>query len=290
MRALIAETFPRSLSIRVGAPPDLWLVEADATQLHQVLLNLSVNARDAMPDGGTLTLAAANVTLAVGDPRLELESVPGRYVVISVTDSGSGIAPDVMPRIFDPFFTTKGLGQGTGLGLSTVLGIVKSHGGFVKVESEPGRGSTFHVYLPALEHQTLAAGPILTPAQRGSGQLILVVDDEEAIRKSLRVCLEKHGYRVLVAADGAAGLALYREHMADIRLVLTDLMMPVLDGRKFARRVRDISSHVPIIASSGLEGGGEVGKAEPGATFTEFLSKPYDMRAVLDAISRHVLT
>jgi CheY-like chemotaxis protein len=205
-------------------------------------------------------------------------------VVISITDTGTGIASDVLPKVFDPFFTTKGLGQGTGLGLSTVLGIVKSHAGFVKVYSDVGRGSTFRVYLPAMHGAGESHTLVPTQPPRGNGELVLIVDDEEAIRVTLSACLQKAGYRAICAHDGADALLVFARHSTDIRVVLTDLMMPALDGVKLAQSLRLQSATLPIIASSGLELG-NTAHAVAGL-FAEFLPKPYDPHVVRVALAR----
>src|SRR5581483_3743019 len=200
---ILRETLPKNIEIRADLPADLWAVTGDATQIHQVLMNLCVNARDAMPDGGQVRVGAENVTLDEQYTRMNLDAHPGRYVLMTVADTGSGIPPEIINRIFDPFFTTKEQGKGTGLGLATVIGIVKSHGGFVNVYSEVGNGTKFSVYLPAGESGEAASpGAERQELPFGNGQLILVVDDESAIREITRETLEAFNYRVLTAGDG----------------------------------------------------------------------------------------
>ena len=194
MAGIVRETFPRNITLVEGAERDLWPIIADATQLHQVLMNLCVNARDAMPEGGTLTITAKNVRLAKHDTQLGAKAVDGPYVLLTVRDTGHGIPPELIDRIFEPFFTTKAVGQGTGLGLSTVLGIVRSHGGFITTYSEPGQGSSFNVYLPAvLDSRILAATADTETLADGGGETVLVVDDEAAIVAAVRICLERRG-------------------------------------------------------------------------------------------------
>src|SRR2546422_6496534 len=176
----------------------------------------------------------------------------GPYVVIRVSDTGTGMPPGVIDKIFDPFFTTKEVGKGTGLGLSTVLGIVKSHGGFVNVYSEVGKGTRFSVYLPAAETVQGAEPAQVEAVPTGQGELVLVVDDEATIREITKATLEAHGYRIVTAADGAEALALYAQHRDQIRLVLTDMMMPVMDGPATIRALRNLDPQIPIIAASGL--------------------------------------
>ena len=246
----LASTLPADIERRIDAAPDLWSVVGDATQLHQVLLNLCVNARDAMPQGGVLEIAARNVTL---DPTRAADARVGPHVELTVRDTGAGIPPDVMDRIFEPFFTTKQLGQGTGLGLSTSLGIVNSHGGTISAYSEPGTGSVFQVYLPAVpgsERQSADAGA--PEAARGRGEQILVVDDEPAILELMRETLEVAGYRVFTASGGAEALALQRQHGRDVAAVITDLSMPGMSGYATLQALGGVDPAVRVIVMSGL--------------------------------------
>lgn len=286
LASLITETFPRNITIRNAVGSEVWPVDADATHVHQVVLNLCLNARDAMPNGGTLLITAANEKLGAGDPRLGPEARPGDYVALTVSDTGVGIPADVLPRIFDPFFTTKADGHGTGLGLSTVKGIARSNGGFVTVTSQQGRGTKFTIYWPAHPHRQPALPKPSKRLPNGDGELVLFVDDEPAVRKVASGCLKAAGYRVLLAADGGAGLALFIQHRDDIAIVVTDIMMPTLDGTRFASEVRALAPELPMIGSSGL--GLPEGGADGSTLFTEFLPKPYDVHALLDLVSRHV--
>ena len=288
MGTVIRETFPRDLIYQQTCPADLWPIVGDATQLHQVLMNLCVNARDAMPQGGALTVRAANCHLNEHQAAFTPEAHAGPYVVLEVQDTGMGIPPENLERIFDPFFTTKALGYGTGLGLSTVLGIVKSHGGFLQVESTLGQGTRFIVNLPASPDALTMAAPIeQPPAPTTQGELVLVVDDESAIRNVTQRMLEKHGYRVLLAKDGAEALAVYAQHAGQIKLVLTDLMMPVMDGAALAAALRRLEPELPIAATTG-------DMASPAQQrkmaqlkdlgVTVFLIKPYGATPLLQAI------
>lgn len=277
------DTFPKNIDVRTMVPPDLWRVVGDATQLQQVLLNLCVNARDAMPYGGTLTIAAENVTLDAHAAALKIDAIPGPYVLVRVEDTGGGMTPDELERIFDPFFTTKALGSGTGLGLSTSLAIVKSHGGFVRVCSEPGSGSTFSVYLPAGTHVVSDVVDTAVDLPRGHGELVMVVDDEPSVRLITQKTLEAFGYQVVVATDGADALAIYARRGDEIAVVLTDMMMPIMDGSAIIRVLRKLNPAVRIIASSGLMHN-ERG-AGAGLGITHFLPKPYRADALLAAIS-----
>ena len=250
---LIRETFPRSIGVSLDASKDVWPVVGDATQIHQALMNLCVNARDAMPGGGTLTMVAKNVTVDEAFAAMSPGAKPGLYTCVSVADTGTGIPPDDLDRIFDPFFTTKELGKGTGLGLSTVLGIVRGHEGFVRVHSRLGQGTTFDLYFPASPKTEAAStpNPEALPPQ-GQGELILVVDDEESVRNSVRHALEAHGYRVVTAAHGAEGLAVFSQHRAQVRAVVSDMMMPVMDGPEMINALRALDPDLLILGMSGL--------------------------------------
>lgn len=276
------ETFPKSIRLETDIKAGLWQVKANPTQLHQVLLNLCVNARDAMPVGGTLSLKAEN-TVVDTDSRDEHKDVqPGAYLTLQVADTGVGIPPDVLGRIWEPFFTTKAVDKGTGLGLSTVRGIVESHSGFITVDTTLGQGTRFRVYLPALD-QAQESKSVSVPApeiSRGNGEWILVVDDEVSIRNMSATMLSRQGYRVLTAADGAEAIALFAPRSNEILLVITDLSMPNLDGAGLARVIKRLKPKVKIIAISGLAAGQE-GEA-PSQNFTEFfLHKPFRSEALL---------
>jgi PAS domain S-box-containing protein len=287
---IMQETFPRSIRLSVVRPSVLWLAPGDATQLHQVLMNLALNARDAMPQGGRLSLSVENLALDRSSAGIDGEPRSGPHVLIKVSDTGHGIAPDIRDRIFEPFFTTKEVGQGTGLGLSTVHAIVKSHGGFVNVQSEPGHGTTFTVGLPASPAPSAADVRPADDAElpRGRGELILVIDDEAPIRTVGQRMLEKHGYRVLTAADGAAGLAVFTQEADNIAAVIIDMMMPVMDGPTAIRAMLRLRPATRLIAVSGLNAAGQIARAvQAGAK--DCLAKPYTagemlrlVRAVLD--------
>lgn len=281
VRRVAEDTFLKSIDVQMGVPDDLWQVHGDPTQLRQVLLNLCVNARDAMPAGGRLTVSAENLIL---DTRFAAENPgikAGRSLKIRVEDTGTGIPPEILERIFDPFFTTKKFGAGTGLGLSSTLSIVKGHGGIIRVESEPGQGSRFDVYLPASTTPPEESAPPQAIAMpRGHGELILVIDDEEAVRKSAQQLLELFGYQVVLANNGAEGVAVYAQRAAEIAVVLTDMMMPVMDGPAAIKALREKNPRVEIIAASGLSGSPHFTEA---ARFgvKHFLSKPYTAAELL---------
>jgi PAS domain S-box-containing protein len=278
------ETFLKNIQVSTVIAADPWSVVGDSTQLHQVLLNLCVNARDAMPEGGTLTLSARNVRLQDRDLGTDTEAKPGPYVLIQVEDTGTGMPQEIIDRVFEPFFTTKELGKGTGLGLPTSMAIVKSHGGFIRVSSEPGKGSTFSVYLPAQERTSTAqsiAGP--NEPHRGKGECILIVDDEPAVRQITARTLEAAGYRAMVAGDGAEAVALYSKHMSEIALVLTDMMMPLMDGTATIRALHRMNPDVRIVIASGLP---PTTKLNQVANFgvKHFLPKPYSADTLLTVL------
>ncbi|MDZ7970098.1 MAG: response regulator [Nostoc sp. DedSLP03] len=276
---ILKETFPKSIEISTNVPQDLWMVSGDSTQLHQVLMNLCVNARDAMSNGGTLSISAENMLIDTNYARMNLEAKEGPYIVITVSDTGVGIPKQMLDRIFEPFFTTKDVGQGTGLGLSTVLGIVKSHGGFVNVYSEPESGTSFQVYLPAVGGMETIS-PENLPPQTGHGELILVVDDEAAIQEITITSLEAHNYKILVASDGIEAIALYAQNKDKISAVLMDIMLPSLDGLTAIRTLQKINPEVKIIASSGLMSDNKL-SAVAAIGVNTFLSKPYTVNELL---------
>ena len=286
MSGIIRETFHKNIITRRETPRDTWLVSGDATQLHQVLMNLCVNARDAMPEGGTLTLKLENQEFDESFARMTPGARPGRYVCLSVTDTGQGIAPEHLDKIYDPFFTTKELGQGTGLGLSTVLGIVQSHGGFIQVHSQPGRGTQFKVYLPASETaEAQPAGQGDQSLPQGGGELVLVVDDESSVRQVTRQLLERNGYRVIEAAEGADGITQYVAHQKEVQVVVTDLAMPVMDGPAFIRVLRRMNQQVRVIAMTGYQSKSSL-PADLGVPGEARLSKPFSGPMLLQTLQR----
>jgi CheY-like chemotaxis protein len=283
IKQIAKQTFPKSIEIYTSIPQYLGTVFGDATQLHQVLMNLCVNARDAMPDGGTLSISAENVFIDQNHAKMNFDAQVGPYIVITVADTGTGIPAEIVDRIFEPFFTTKEIGKGTGLGLSTVIGIIKSHGGFVKVYSETGKGTQFKVYLPALD--TPEKLPVEdSELPKGHGELILVVDDEVAIRDVTKTSLETYNYKALTASDGIEAVALYAEFRDEISVVLTDMMMPSMDGPTTIRTLQKINPQVKIIAVSGLASSDKLAKAA-GNGIKTFLSKPYTTKELLRTIN-----
>ncbi|NEU73861.1 response regulator [Hassallia byssoidea VB512170] len=283
IRQVIKETFPKSIEVDCETSRNLWTVSGDATQLHQVLMNLCVNARDAMPNGGILTISAENFIVDEHYAKMHLDAKIGSYIVATVADTGIGITHEVLDRIFEPFFTTKELGKGTGLGLSTVLGIVKSHGGFINVYSEVGKGSKFEIYLPA---QETAESPEEKELElpHGSGELVLIVDDEPSIREITKTSLEAYNYKAITASDGIEAIALYAEYRDKISIVLTDMLMPSMDGITTIRTLYKINPNVKIIVISGLATSDKMNAAYD-LGIKAFLSKPYTAKQLLETIN-----
>jgi len=283
---ILRETLPKSIEISFKVPDNLWIISADATQMHQVLMNLCVNARDAMPEGGSISIMAENVYLDENYARMHIEAKAGRFVVVSVADTGPGMPPEIQNRIFEPFFTTKEMTKGTGLGLSTALTIVKSHGGFINVYSELHKGSQFALYLPALNTPgSVDAAVAQTDLPLGNGELILVVDDEDSIREITRGTLETFGYRVLTASDGTEALALYADKKNEIAAVLTDMVMPFMDGPATIRALQRMNPKVRILAASGLGTGHHAGEGVLEGVAV-FLNKPYTAEKLLKTLAQ----
>ncbi|WP_448561582.1 response regulator [Trichothermofontia sp.] len=282
VRRMLQQTLPKSIEIQLDIAPQLWPVFADATQLHQVWMNLCVNARDAMPDGGILKIAAANCEVDEAMARRYLDAQVGRYVVVSVADTGIGMPASILNRVFDPFFTTKPVGKGTGLGLSAVMGIVKSHGGFIDVVSEVHKGSEFRIFLPASQPSSPPAQDSLAPLL-GHQELILVVDDETAICEITKATLETYNYRVLTANDALSAIALVAEYQDQLQGILIDLMMPVMDGLSTIPLIRHLRPNLAIVAMSGLGASEPTLQAEKlGVQY--FLPKPFTTKELLEVL------
>jgi two-component system, cell cycle sensor histidine kinase and response regulator CckA len=275
---VIEQVFPKSIKINYELPiQTLPLVEADSSQLHQILMNLCINARDAMPDGGILTIKAKECYLDETLRQMKSTAAAGDYVVITVTDTGSGISPEIIEQIFEPFFTTKEPGQGTGLGLSTVFSIAKNHSGFVEVGSKVGKGSQFRVYLPAIEGVVIEPVlPEMLPA--GNQELVLIIDDEPTVRLSTKITLETHHYRTLLASSGAEAIALYTEHQSEIKATIVDMVMPNIDGLSTIQTLKSIDPQIIMMAVSGLP---IYQQSALAAGAKVFVSKPYTAQDLL---------
>jgi len=285
MMRILRETFPKSIVLTESTPEDLWPVSGDVTQLHQVLLNLCVNARDSMiPGGGTLALSASNIEIDENYASMSLNAKPGCYVLLKVVDCGCGIPAGIIDKIFDPFFTTKELTEGTGLGLSTVVGIVRSHGGFLEVESQAGRGSVFRVFIPAsVAGQLEPDQPVRLGVPKGNGETVLIVDDEPEILKMVGMVLTQNGYIAVTANDGIDGLTTFVQNSALLKVVVTDLMMPTMDGVNLTRALKRINPEVQIIVTGGQVE--ETRQSELSALGVHaFLKKPFDNYQLLEAV------
>jgi signal transduction histidine kinase/ActR/RegA family two-component response regulator len=280
------DVFPCTVEIRSHFDPELWPVYGDTTQLHQVFMNLVVNARDAMPNGGTLQVAAENTQIDENYAQMQADAKPGPYVLVSVSDSGVGIPGGLLPKIFEPFFTTKEIGKGTGLGLSTAAGIVRSHGGFLTVYSEQGKGSSFKVYLPAAENAAAVKKPRpkLTNLPQGKGELVMVVDDELAIREIIKVTLENNGYKVLFAPDGTEAVGLIASQKRKPQVAMVDLMMPFMDGIATIRALKKMEPSTKFIAISGLMDQARIGQLKEIGDVS-FLAKPFTTEQLLTALN-----
>ncbi len=277
-------TFPKSIQVKLDLAPGLWPVMGDATQFQQILLNLLINGRDAMPQGGLLGVGLANMKWDAVSPAAQPKLEPGDYVRLRVWDSGVGMAPETLAKIFDPYFTTKPAGQGTGLGLTTVHAIVRSWGGWIEVESQPGVGTQFLAWLPARKLASARPAILVDTAEYlGNGELILVVDDEDLVRLAAKRVLELHGYRVALAKHGMEALSQYKKRVGTIRAVLLDIWMPFLDGLGVVGELQQLDPRAKIIATSGLlDHEQKMLKASP--LVKAFLPKPWQKSQMLKTL------
>ncbi|MFO8112297.1 MAG: PAS domain S-box protein [Desulfosalsimonadaceae bacterium] len=276
---LLKQTLPKMIDIRLVMEENLWVVNADPLHMEQILLNLASNAADAMPDGGRLTIETQNVVLDESYCSDHVESVPGKYVLLMVSDTGSGMNPETRRHIFDPFYTTKAVGKGTGLGLASVYGIVREHGGLINCYSEPGQGAVFRIYLPASFRKEDAVeendSPLVPPA--GGKEGVLVIDDEATVREMAKEMLEYYGYRVLCAEDGERALDMYRENASNIDLIILDLNMPGMGGYKCMQKLLEIDPEARILIASGYSTDHHAQQAlRSGAA--DFIGKPYRLQ------------
>jgi PAS domain S-box-containing protein len=287
VRNLLSNTIPKTININLNFKGNLESIKADPSQISQILMNLGVNARDAMPDGGTLTFEATNVQLDEEYCNSHHEAKPGSYVLLTVSDTGQGMNEDTLSHIFEPFFTTKETGKGTGLGLATVYGIVKQHGGHITCQSDPGLGTTFNIYFPAIEKEKDSETPTVEMPIPGGTETILLVDDEESLRILGTKFLNKYGYRVITASNGKEALETYRRMGDSISLIMLDLLMPVMDGEKCLEEILHINPNAKVVIASGASESGPASETRV-AGATGFVQKPYNMNQLLTTI-REVL-
>jgi two-component system cell cycle sensor histidine kinase/response regulator CckA len=285
--ALLQKAIGEQIELKMPLAPDLHTTRADPSQIEQVLMNLCFNARDAMPKGGQLVIETRNISLDEHYCKQHSEAQPGRYIRLSVSDTGVGIGRETMARIFEPFFTTKEVGQGTGLGLATVLGIVKQHEGFVDVYSEPGKGTAFHVYLPASEGTPEALEQQDDAPVRGGTETILVAEDHEGMRDMAREILEMLGYRLILVQDGEEAVREFQAHKDSIALLLLDVVMPKLGGTDVYERISQEKAGVPVLFTSGYSEHGAA-LASLAAKGASVLQKPYGSK-VLSRKVREIL-
>ncbi|MBW4448255.1 MAG: PAS domain S-box protein [Spirirestis rafaelensis WJT71-NPBG6] len=284
MKQIIEQTFPKSITFQKEIEPDLWQICGDSTQIHQILINLCINARDAMPNGGTLKISAKNIFIDESFARMHIDAKVGSYILLSITDTGIGISQETLDKIFEPFFTTKQFGKGTGLGLSTVIGIVKGHGGFITVSSALNKGTKFKVYLPAVNTDAIRQEEnqeILT----GHEELILIVDDEASIREITTTSLEKYNYKTISASDGIEAIALYAQHKNEIKATIIDMMMPNMDGATTINTLKKMNPLLPIVVVSGLPTSEQV-LLNKISQHAAFLPKPYTTQELLQTLHR----
>ncbi len=285
----ISQTFPKNIKLRVELKEDNNCVLGDPTQLRQILLNICINSKDAMPNGGLLRISCENVFIDENYVRIHIDARIGTYVLITISDTGTGMTPEVIDHIFEPFYTTKGEEMGSGIGLSTVYNIVKSYGGFINVYSEPGNGSRFDVYIPAIETETIRDFGIermgTSKETKGKGQTILVADDEQVIAEVAKLTLESNGFKVIIASNGTEALAIYRKYLSEISLVILDISMPIMDGRTVISELKKLNPNVKAIASTGLADSADIAELEE-IGFSAVLMKPYSSEHLLESVVR----
>jgi len=283
VRKMLERTIPKMIDIQLFLDEEPTTINADPTQVDQILMNLAVNARDAMPEGGKLVFETENVVLDEEYALSHLNAKPGHYVLLSIGDTGTGMDKDTLDHIFEPFYTTKETGKGTGLGLAMVYGIVQQHGGHIRCYSEPGEGTAFKIYFPALVSDEEPEKKIARPMPQGGSETILLVDDEDMIRDLCSRILTKAGYNVITAFNGKEALELYRERRGKISLVILDLIMPEMGGKQCLQELLQIDASVRVIIASGYSARGPT-KDALAAGARGFVNKPYDIRQVLEVV------
>jgi CheY-like chemotaxis protein len=284
---IITRTFDRKIKTEMTLAPDLWTIEGDKSQIEHVILNLCLNSRDAMPEGGILSIETFNTEITK-ETKPYRHMKEGKYAVIKVLDTGTGMDEEILKRIFEPFFTTKEVGKGTGMGLSMAYGVVKNHNGFIEVDSALGKGSAFTIYLPATEKKAEKETAVSKPLHKGKGS-ILVIDDEELIRNVARDILHELDYDVLLASGGKEGIKIYADKKDIIGLVILDMIMPEMGGKETFKKLKEINPDVKILISSGygqdslpeqVMDNGEAG----------FIQKPYNINEIAEIIKEVLFT
>jgi CheY-like chemotaxis protein len=280
---ILRRTIDPRITMEAKSARNLWTAWADPGQLNQVLINLCLNARDAMPEGGKLAIETANVVVDGEYVQMHLDARPGEFVLLRVSDTGHGIPAEIRQRIFEPFFTTKRPGQGTGLGLAMVFGIVKQHQGWIDCYSEINRGTRFDIYLPRFQEGAAPVSePAAPPAQNGGNETILLVDDEAMIRNLGRTILQRHGYEILLAEDGEQALEIYQQERERIDLVILDLTMPKLSGWDTVRRLRELDPDVAVLFASGYSAEHMTESEREGVL--GFINKPYRPQELVSTV------
>ncbi len=280
------DTFPKAIKVKMSLDGEHQQILGDPTQIHQLVLNLCLNARDAMPEGGTLTIRLEQGKPKTSWPIHSDGNKPAQYLAVKIIDTGHGIPLGIREKIFDPFFTTKPLGKGTGLGLWTAQSIAKSHSGFLEVESEIDKGATFTIYLPLHKQPKPDASTALIPSKvvkHGNDELLLIVDDEQSILNSLERTLRAAGYRTILARNGLEGVIAYKSRTAEIALVVSDMMMPIMNGETMIEKLLEINPSVAVIATSGLAQQDELSFLAASAV-EKFITKPFSSETMLTAI------
>ncbi|MDR3605452.1 MAG: response regulator, partial [Syntrophaceae bacterium] len=283
IRSLLSRTIPKTIRIDLHLSGALESIHGDSSQIGQVLMNLGVNARDAMPDGGILTIETENIQLDEEYCSAHLDAKSGSYVLLTVSDTGKGMDKKTLSHIFEPFFTTKETGKGTGLGLATVYGIVKQHDGHIMCYSELGHGTTFKIYLPAIQRERDLQAPTFETVIPGGTETVLLVDDEDLLRELGARILNQYGYHVITASNGKEALEIYQSHGGSISLVILDLIMPEMDGRQCIAEILRIDPNVKVVIASGYSEGEPTSRATEGGA-KGFVQKPYNVRQLLQTV------
>jgi CheY-like chemotaxis protein len=286
VRGILSRTIPKMIEIELRLEDSLATVNADPIQIEQIIMNLAVNARDAMPRGGKLILSTENVTLDADCCKGCPDAKPGNYVLLAISDTGIGMSQEILDHLFEPFFTTKGVGKGTGLGLAVVYGIVKQHGGHVSCESQPGAGTVFKVYLPAIDEQETVSDELgEEPRLHGGNETILLVDDEDVVRNLGELILRESGYTVLTAKNGKEALEIYRRDRETLSLVVLDLIMPEMGGTDCLRELSRIDPKVKVLIASGFPTDTSIQEAlQMGAKGS--VNKPFRMKELLRGVRK----